>query len=156
MVWDIGWQSARLTVWALFWLGWVIVPASTFMINHFELFGLRQAFNGWRARPQDETGFRTTLFYRVVRHPLNLGFLVAFWAAPTMTVGHLLFAAVTTGWILLAIQLEERDLPAALGARYAAYRETVPMLVPRLVGFTRSNRSDAQRCDGASTTPSSN
>jgi protein-S-isoprenylcysteine O-methyltransferase Ste14 len=132
VVWDVEWQSARLAVWTLFWLGWGIVLASTFMISHFELFGLRQVFAVWRSRPQAETGFRTTLFYRVVRHPLNLGFIVAFWAAPTMTAGHLLFAAVTTGWILLAMQLEERDLLAALGARYAAYRETVPMLVPAL------------------------
>jgi protein-S-isoprenylcysteine O-methyltransferase Ste14 len=132
VVWQVDSQPARLVIWALFWLGWAIVLASTFMINHFELFGLRQVFAVWRSRPQAETGFRTTLFYRVVRHPLNLGFLVAFWAAPTMTVGHLLFAVMTTAWILVAMQLEERDLTAALGARYAAYRETVPMLVPGL------------------------
>jgi protein-S-isoprenylcysteine O-methyltransferase Ste14 len=132
VVWDVNLQPARLAIWAAFWLGWAIVLASTFMINHFELFGLRQVFAVWRSRPQAETGFRTTLFYRVVRHPLNLGFIVAFWAAPTMTAGHLLFAAVTTGWILVAMQLEERDLLATLGARYAVYRATVPMLVPGL------------------------
>ncbi len=132
VVWDVTWQPARLAVWTLFWLGWGIVLASTFMINHFELFGLRQVFAVWRSRSLSETGFRTTLFYRVIRHPLNLGFIVAFWAAPTMTVGHLLFAAMTTAWILVAMQLEERDLMAALGPRYAAYRETVPMLVPGL------------------------
>jgi protein-S-isoprenylcysteine O-methyltransferase Ste14 len=132
VVWDVTWQPGRLVIWALFWLGWAIVLASTFMINHFELFGLRQVFAVWRSRPQAETGFRTTLFYRVVRHPLNLGFIVAFWAAPTMTAGHLLFAAVTTGWILLAMQLEERNLLAVLGSRYAAYCATVPMLVPGL------------------------
>jgi methanethiol S-methyltransferase len=130
VVWDVSWQPARVAIWAVFWLGWAIVLASTFMISHFELFGLRQVFAVWRSRPEADTGFRTTLFYRVVRHPLNLGFIVAFWAAPTMTAGHLLFAAVTTGWILLAMQLEERDLMAALGPRYAAYRHTVPMLVP--------------------------
>jgi methanethiol S-methyltransferase len=130
VVWDITAQPVRLAIWALFWLGWAIVLAATFMINHFELFGLRQVFAVWRSRPQAETGFRTTLFYRVVRHPLNLGFLIAFWAAPTMTAGRLLFAAMTTGWILVAMQLEERDLLVALGARYAAYRKTVPMLVP--------------------------
>jgi protein-S-isoprenylcysteine O-methyltransferase Ste14 len=132
VVWDVTWQPARLAMWTLFGLGWGVVLASTFMINHFELFGLRQVIAVWRSRPQAETGFRTTLFYRVVRHPLNLGFIVAFWAAPTMTAGHLLFAAMTTGWILVAMQLEERDLVTALGARYAAYRETVPMLVPGL------------------------
>ena len=132
MVWDVTWRPARVVIWGLFWLGWAIVLAATFMINHCELFGLRQVFAVWRSRPQAETGFRTTLFYRVVRHPLNLGFIVAFWAAPTMTAGHLLFAGVTTGWILLAMQLEEHDLQAILGARYAAYRETVPMIVPGL------------------------
>jgi protein-S-isoprenylcysteine O-methyltransferase Ste14 len=132
VVWDVTWQPARLAIWTLFGLGWGVVLASTFMIDHFELFGLRQVIAVWRSRPQAETGFRTTLFYRVVRHPLNLGFIVAFWAAPTMTAGHLLFAAMTTGWILVAMQLEERDLVTALGARYAAYRETVPMLVPGL------------------------
>ena len=138
VVWQVSGQPARMAIWALFWAGWAIVLASTFMINHFELFGLRQVFAVWRSRPQAETGFRTTLFYRVVRHPLNLGFLIAFWAAPTMTVGHLLFAGVTTAWILLAMQLEERDLVAALGARYVAYRKSVPMLVPGL----RKRRTD--------------
>lgn len=132
IVWDVSRQPVRLVIWGLFWLGWAIVLASTFMINHFELFGLRQVFAVWRSRPQGETGFRTTLFYRVVRHPLNLGFIVAFWAAPTMTAGHLLFAAVTTAWILVAMQLEERDPLATLGERYAAYRRSVPMMVPGL------------------------
>jgi protein-S-isoprenylcysteine O-methyltransferase Ste14 len=142
VIWDVTWRPGRLVIWALFWLGWAIVLASTFMINHFELFGLRQVFAVWRSRPQAETGFRTTLFYRMVRHPLNLGFIVAFWAAPTMTAGHLLFAAVTTAWILLAMQLEERDLLAVLGPRYAAYRATVPMLIPGL-----RNRREQQGTD---------
>jgi protein-S-isoprenylcysteine O-methyltransferase Ste14 len=132
VVWEITWQPARIAVWTLFWLGWVIVLASTFMINHFELFGLKQVFAAWRARPTDETGFRATLLYRVVRHPLMLGFIIAFWAAPTMTAGHLLFATVMTGYILIALQIEEHDLMAALGARYAEYRKRVPMLVPGL------------------------
>lgn len=131
VIWDVSSPPARWVIYALFWLGWAIVLASTFMINHFELFGLKQVFAAWRGDGQAETGFRTTLFYRVVRHPLNLGFIVAFWAAPTMTAGHLLFASVTTAWIFLAMWLEERDLLAKLGARYAAYRETVPMIVPR-------------------------
>jgi methanethiol S-methyltransferase len=142
VVWDVTWQPARLAIWGLFWLGWTIVLASTFMINHFELFGLRQVLAAWRSRPQEETGFRTTLFYRVVRHPLNLGFIVAFWAAPTMTAGHLLFAAVTTAWILVAMQLEERDLLAVLGARYAAYRDGVPMLVPGLRNHRTESTTD--------------
>lgn len=131
VIWDVTSPPARWLLYGLFWLGWGIVLASTFMISHFELFGLKQVFAAWRGRAQAETGFRTTMFYRVVRHPLNLGFLVAFWATPTMTAGHLLFASVTTAWIFLAMHLEERDLTAKLGARYEAYRETVPMIVPR-------------------------
>ena len=131
-VWDVTWQPAWLAIWMVYWLGWAIVLASTFMISHFELFGLRQVFAAWRRRPQVETGFRTTLFYRVVRHPLNFGFIVAFWAAPKMTAGRLLFAAVTTGWIVIAMYLEEHDQLAALGARFAAYRQSVPMIIPGL------------------------
>ena len=138
VVWDVTWEPARLAVWALFALGWAMVLAATFMINHFELFGLKQVFAAWRARPAAETGFRVTLLYRVVRHPLMLGFLIAFWAAPTMTAGHLLFAAVMTGYILLALQIEEHDLMAALGAHYAEYRQRVPMLIPGL----RKRRTD--------------
>lgn len=132
VVWDITWQPARLVLWTVFGVGWAIVLASTFMINHFELFGLKQVFAAWKARPAVETGFRTTLLYRVVRHPLMLGFLIAFWAAPTMTAGHLLFAAVMTGYILLALQIEEHDLMAALGSHYTEYRKRVPMLIPGL------------------------
>jgi protein-S-isoprenylcysteine O-methyltransferase Ste14 len=109
----------------VYWLGWAIVLASTFMISHFELFGLRQVFAVWRRRPQVETGFRTTLFYRVVRHPLNLGFIVAFWAAPTMTAGRLLFAAVTTGWIVIAMYLEEH----AVGTLYLPLPKSVPIVL---------------------------
>jgi protein-S-isoprenylcysteine O-methyltransferase Ste14 len=130
VVWDVSWTPARLVVWALFWLGWGIVLASTFMISHFELFGLRQVFALWRAQPPAETGFQATLLYRVVRHPLMLGFIIAFWAAPTMTAGHLLFAAATTAYILVALQLEERDLMALLGTQYREYRRRVPMLIP--------------------------
>uniref|UniRef100_UPI003D672177 methyltransferase family protein n=1 Tax=Mycobacterium hubeiense TaxID=1867256 RepID=UPI003D672177 len=132
VIWEVTYQPGRAVVWTLFWLGWAIVLTATFMINHFELFGLRQVFAAWRAQPDSDTGFRATMFYRVVRHPLMLGFLIAFWAAPTMTAGHLLFALATTGYILVAVQLEERDLMTTLGARYAAYRQTVPMLVPGL------------------------
>ena len=132
VVWEVTWQPARLALWTMFWLGWAIVLASTFMINHFELFGLKQVFAAWRARPAVETGFQATLLYRVVRHPLMLGFIVAFWASPTMTTGHLLFATVMTGYILVALQLEEHDLMAALGTRYAEYRQRVPMLIPGL------------------------
>jgi methanethiol S-methyltransferase len=91
---------------------------------------LRQVIASWRSQ-QSDAGLRATMLYRVVRHPLMLGFLVALWCAPTMTAGHLLFASVTTGYILVALQLEERDLLATLGARYATYRQTLPMLIPR-------------------------
>ncbi len=120
-------------MWALAVAGWLMVLASTFMINDFELFRLRQAFDAWRGRGSEDTGFRTTLLYRVVRHPLMLGFLIAFWAAPTMTAGHLLFALATTGYILVAVRLEERDLAAALGEQYCQYRREVPMLMPHRV-----------------------
>ncbi|KUI32776.1 hypothetical protein AU194_25390 [Mycobacterium sp. GA-2829] len=129
-VWHIGHPALRGVVWGVAALGWVTVLASTFMINHFELFGLRQGFLAWRGRRDATTGFKTTLLYRVVRHPLMLGFLIAFWAAPTMTAGHLLFAAVTTAYILVAIRFEERDLTAALGEQYCQYRRTVPALIP--------------------------
>jgi protein-S-isoprenylcysteine O-methyltransferase Ste14 len=152
VVWDVTYQPLRVAVWALFWLGWAIVLAATFMINHFELFGLRQVIANWRAQPDAETGFRATMFYRVVRHPLMLGFLIAFWSAPTMTAGHLLFATATTGYILIALQLEERDLLATLGARYAAYRQTVPMLVPRPRTRRRARRLEG-RVDTAGYAP---
>lgn len=131
VIWDVSWRPGRLVVQLLFGLGWAVVLASTFMINHFDLFGLRQVYLTWRGRPYAELEFRSPLLYRVVRHPLMLGLIVAFWATPTMTAGHLLFAAVTTGYILIALQFEERDLTTALGDQYRRYRRNVPMLVPR-------------------------
>jgi methanethiol S-methyltransferase len=131
VVWDVTSPIWRVAVWSSFWLGWVIALASTFMISHFELFGLRQAYLAWRGKPNIDTGFRTPLLYRLVRHPLMVGFLIAFWSAPTMTAGHLLFAVATTGYILIAVQLEERDLAASLGGQYREYRRLVPMFVPR-------------------------
>jgi len=130
VVWDISSPAGRLVLHALFWLGWSIVLAATFMINHFDLFGLRQVYLAWRGRPYTDLRFRTFLLYRLVRHPLMLGFIIAFWSTPTMTAGHLLFAAVTTGYILIALQLEERDLVAVLGAKYRDYQRRVPMLIP--------------------------
>jgi protein-S-isoprenylcysteine O-methyltransferase Ste14 len=130
VVWQVDQPAARVALWTLYAAGWATVLAATFMINHFELFGLRQVFAAWRGSVSAETGFQATLLYRLVRHPLMLGFLVAFWATPVMTVGHLLFAIGTTGYILIALQLEERDLIAELGDSYRVYRDTVPMLVP--------------------------
>jgi protein-S-isoprenylcysteine O-methyltransferase Ste14 len=132
VIWDVTWMPGRVGLWILFGLGWLTVLLSTFMISHFDLFGLRQVYLAWREKPYTDLEFRTSLLYRVVRHPLMLGFIVAFWAAPTMTAGHLLFAVATTGYILIAIQLEEHDLSAALGDRYRDYRGRVPMLIPGL------------------------
>ena len=130
VIWDVRQPAARVVFWALFWLGWVIALASTFMVSHFDLFGLRQVYLAWRGKPYTHIGFHARLLYRLVRHPLMLGFVIAFWAAPTMTVGHLLFSIGMTGYILTAIQLEEHDLVAELGDTYRDYRREVPMLVP--------------------------
>lgn len=130
MVWNVTWEPGRIALWALFAAGWAIVLVSTFLINHFDLFGLRQVYLAWRGTPYTRLGFSTSMLYRAVRHPIMLGFIIAFWATPTMTVGHLLFAVATTGYILLAIQLEERDLAAELGQQYRDYRTHVPMLIP--------------------------
>lgn len=132
VVWDVTWQPGRVLLWTLFGAGWLTVLVSTFVINHFDLFGLRQVYLAWRGEAYTGPRFRIAMFYRVVRHPLMLGFLVAFWATPTMTAGHLLFAAATTVYILLALQLEERDLTADLGEPYREYRNRVPMLIPGL------------------------
>jgi protein-S-isoprenylcysteine O-methyltransferase Ste14 len=131
VVWSIDAEPLRIAVTAVGLAGWAVVLASTFMIDHFELFGLRQVIYAWRAQPIKEKGFRTVLLYRLVRHPLMLGFLIAFWAAPTMTAGHLLFSVATTAYILVALQIEEHDLIAALGDPYRQYRKRVPMLLPR-------------------------
>jgi methanethiol S-methyltransferase len=130
VIWDVTWTPGRLVLEVATWLGWAIVLASTFMINHFELFGLRQVYLAWRGQQHTELTFRSPLLYRLVRHPLMLGFLIAFWATPRMTAGHLLFSAAMTGYILIALQFEERDLVAALGDQYRDYRRRVPMLFP--------------------------
>lgn len=132
---DIVWQVENpigiAALNGIFWLGWGILLLSTFLINHFDLFGLAQVWARLRGRKLPAPEFRTPLFYKWVRHPLYVGFLLAFWATPTMTVGHLLFSLATTGYILIGIFLEERDLTAVFGDRYRAYRRDVGMLFPR-------------------------
>jgi protein-S-isoprenylcysteine O-methyltransferase Ste14 len=136
-VWQIGGIAAWLPI-GVYWLGWLIAFASTYMIDHFDLFGLRQALFALRGGENPGQSFRTPLLYKIVRHPLMLGFLLAFWATPEMTAGHLLFAIATTAYILVALQFEERDLIAEFGASYLQYRARVPMLLPRIFGNRRA------------------
>jgi len=130
VVWQIADPRLALAVTVLGFVGWLIVFSSSFLINHFELFGLQQVANNLTGRSTPAPRFRTPLIYGFVRHPLYFGFIIAFWAAPIMTVGHLLFAAVTTAYIVAAIQLEERDLIDVFGDEYRRYKRRVSMLVP--------------------------
>jgi methanethiol S-methyltransferase len=134
VVWTVHAPLGRAVLFALFGFGWLIVLATTFLINHFDLFGLRQVWLYLRGKDYTQLEFVMPGPYRLVRHPLYVGWLFAFWATPTMTAAHLLFAAATTAYILIAIQLEERDLIDAHGKDYEEYRRRVPMLIPRLSG----------------------
>jgi protein-S-isoprenylcysteine O-methyltransferase Ste14 len=139
-----AWQMGGMAAWLLigvYWLGWLTVFASTFMIDHFDLSGLRQAFFALRRAEDPGQSFRTPLLYKIVRHPLMLGFLLAFWATPEMSAGHLLFAIMTTAYILVGLQLEQRDLIAEFGTTYQQYRARVPMLLPRIFGRRRAGAS---------------
>jgi protein-S-isoprenylcysteine O-methyltransferase Ste14 len=130
VVWQIADARIAAAVTALSLFGWAFVLASSFLINHFELFGLHQVFNNATGRAMPAPRFKTPVFYKLVRHPIYLGFIIAFWAAPTMTVGHLLFAAVTTAYIFVGIALEERDLIELFGDDYRRYKRRVSMLIP--------------------------
>ena len=130
IVWEIENPDDAAAVAVIAMMGWILVFFSTFLINHFELFGLQQVTNNLSDRKTPAPRFRTPLIYKFVRHPIYLGFIIAFWAAPTMTVGHLLFAAVTTAYIFVGIFLEERDLVELFGDDYRQYRKRVSMLIP--------------------------
>ncbi|HTS21138.1 MAG TPA: NnrU family protein [Casimicrobiaceae bacterium] len=130
VVWQVAHPLAAKLVWIVFWLGWAVLFVSSFLINHFELFGVSQVVVNLNGAEAPKAEFRTPLFYRYVRHPLYLGFMLGFWATPVMTAGHLLFALGCTGYILVGIWFEERDLVAQFGERYLRYRRQVGMLVP--------------------------
>ena len=132
MVWDLRGSVGEPVLWTVFAAGWLVAFVSTCLIDHFELFGLAQVWEHWRGTPPVAPRFRQPLLYRLVRHPLYSGFVLAFWATPAMSFGHLLFAAAMTGYILVAIEFEERDLVSQFGAEYESYRKTVGKLTPRL------------------------
>jgi protein-S-isoprenylcysteine O-methyltransferase Ste14 len=129
MVWEVGDGVARGAIWGAYAFGWVLVLLATFLINHFDLFGLRQVWLQLRGKPYTHLAFNTPSLYKLVRHPLYVGWLFVFWSTPVMTLSHLVFAIMTTGYILVAIQFEERDL-LAVHPEYRDYRARVPMLVP--------------------------
>ena len=138
VVWNVENNSGRLALQTLFALGWLTVLVTTFLINHFDLFGLRQVWLYLIGRPYTPLGFRTPGLYRLVRHPLYVGWLLVFWSAPVMTAAHLVFAIATTAYILIAIQFEERDLVRIHG-EYAQYRRRVPMILP--IGSSKRRES---------------
>jgi protein-S-isoprenylcysteine O-methyltransferase Ste14 len=129
-VWSVGNPIGRMLLQAAFWLGWVILLSSTFMINHFDLFGLRQVYLRLKSMPYTPVPFVQVAFYRFIRHPIMLGLLIGFWSTPDMSLGHLVLAGASTGYIFLGIWLEERDTQEALGAAYERYHGETPMLLP--------------------------
>lgn len=130
VVWDVQSQIGQSVLLGLFIFGWLTVLIGTFLINHFELFGLAQVFRYFQGLEPENPTFKVPILYKVVRHPIMLGFIIAFWATPTMTVGHLLFAVLTTLYILVAVQFEEKDLVEVFGEKYSAYRKRVWMIIP--------------------------
>lgn len=129
-IWSVQQPAGKALLTGLFITGWLIVLVSTFMINHFDLFGLRQVWLYFRGKPYKPLRFRLPFFYKYVRHPLYFGWLIAFWATPEMTAAHFLFALLTTGYILMAIRFEEKDLVGTFGDQYRNYKRWVPMIIP--------------------------
>ena len=142
-VWDLTDTDAAGLLTGLYFAGWAIVFISTFLINHFELMGLQQSFSHLIDVAQEPPRFRTPLFYKMVRHPIYTGLLLAFWCTPLMTWGHLIFAVATTGYIFAGIVFEERDLVSIFGERYREYRRTVPMVIPLASKRRRGSRAHA-------------
>ncbi|MCK0110501.1 isoprenylcysteine carboxylmethyltransferase family protein [Flavobacteriaceae bacterium S0825] len=137
IVWETENTILSSIITGIFFLGWLIVLLSTFMINHLELFGIAQIFDNLKNKQTPNPKFQTNYLYKLVRHPLMLGFLIAFWATPTMTVGHLLFTLITTIYIFVAVRyLEEKDLKKVIGKKYETYQKEVPMIIP----FTKNKR----------------
>ncbi len=130
IIWNVESSIGSLILIGVFWLGWITVLLSTFMINHFDLFGLRQVYINYKGQEYSDLEFRIIGLYKLCRHPIMLGFIIGFWATPTMTAGHLLFAFATTAYIFIALQFEERDLLTIFGDVYENYRQKVPMLFP--------------------------
>ncbi len=130
VVWEVANPTGRIVLQGLFWMGWGGVLLSTYLVDHFSLFGLKQVFNNLKGSNQAEIPFKSPALYKVVRHPLYLGFIIAFWSTPRMTFGHLFFATMTTAYIIVAIQFEERDLIRSYGETYRVYRQRVSMLIP--------------------------
>lgn len=130
VIWDVTNPTGRTLLLGLFWIGWGGVLFSTYLVDHFALFGLKQVYNHLKGRDETPIPFKSPALYKMVRHPLYLGFIIAFWATPRMTFGHLFFAVMTTAYILVAIQFEERDLIHSYGDVYRVYRQRVSMLIP--------------------------
>jgi protein-S-isoprenylcysteine O-methyltransferase Ste14 len=149
-IWNVENAATRIILQSLCAAGWLLVLSSTFLINHFDLFGLRQVCLYLRGIPYTHLPFGTPVFYRYVRHPLYLGWLFAFWATPTMTAAHLLFALLTTGYIFVAIRFEERDLLQIHGESYQAYREQVPMIFPVRTSDTQRDARGGTQAEGQS------
>lgn len=151
VVWEVTQPALRTLLYGLFAVGWLMVPLVSLLINHFDLFGLRQVWLYLKGRPYTPLPFRTPMLYARIRHPLYVGWAIAFWATPTMTVGHLLFAASLTAYMLLAVRVEERDLVAHFGRKYEDYRRDVPMFLPRPAWRAAPVTEAVAACDTSAT-----